>query len=467
MWVGNPASIYNNTFYLESLTSSGGSTNLLTIKNNGNVGIGTTSPVNKFEILATQATQTLIYNFTGSSQNFVVPAGVTQVTIKAWGAGGGGGYPPTNGGGGGYVSGVLTTTPGETLTIVVGGGGSSTGSASLGGYGGGGNGGTSNSAIIGGGGGRSEISGNGGVLTAGGGGGGAGSAGGAGGGVSGGGSTCGSTGGSGGVGGISGNCGVGSGNNGGVTNGGNGGDRPSGGGGGGGGGGYGGGGGGAPSSEGGAGGGGRTVAGGSNTAGSGATPGNNSDSDRGTAGNGGSMGVSGNPGRVIITYSNALSHFVYTNNGKVGIGTTSPSYQLQLSTDSAAKPGTNTWTIASDARIKTNIHPFTDGLSVIDNIDPIWYQYNGKGGFAADGKDYIGVVAQDIEKVAPYTVNTYKAKLNANDTNETELLNFNSHALTFALINSVKELKKENDELKELVCLDHPGAAVCKSVSGA
>ena len=35
----------------------------------------------------------------------------------------------------------------------------------------------------------------------------------------------------------------------------------------------------------------------------------------------------------------------------VGIGTTSPSYQLQLSTDSAAKPTSNTWTIASDARI--------------------------------------------------------------------------------------------------------------------
>ncbi len=160
--------------------------------------------------------------------------------------------------------------------------------------------------------------------------------------------------------------------------------------------------------------------------------------------------------------SGASDVMVIDKEGNVGIGTTAPTYQLQLSTDSAAKPGTSAWTIASDARIKTDIRPFSDGLSVIDNIDPVWYQYNGKGGFAADGKEYIGVLAQDIERVAPYTVGTYKAKLNANDTNETELLNFNSHALTFVLINSVKELKKENEELKALVCLDHPSAEVCR-----
>jgi hypothetical protein len=40
---------------------------------------------------------------------------------------------------------------------------------------------------------------------------------------------------------------------------------------------------------------------------------------------------------------------------KLGLGVNSPSYQLQLSTDSAAKPTTSTWTISSDQRIKTNI----------------------------------------------------------------------------------------------------------------
>ena len=95
---------------------------------------------------------------------------------------------------------------------------------------------------------------------------------------------------------------------------------------------------------------------------------------------------------------------IYSNGGQsyfkdnVGLGITGPTYQLQLSTDSAAKPGTNTWTVASDARIKTDIRPFTDGLNTILGINPVWYKYNGLGGFTADGKDNVGVIAQDIEK---------------------------------------------------------------------
>lgn len=57
--------------------------------------------------------------------------------------------------------------------------------------------------------------------------------------------------------------------------------------------------------------------------------------------------------------NDALSAFtpyltINTNNGRVGIGKT-PGYQLELSTDSAGKPSTNTWTVVSDERLKENI----------------------------------------------------------------------------------------------------------------
>ncbi|MDD5129795.1 MAG: tail fiber domain-containing protein [Candidatus Omnitrophica bacterium] len=147
---------------------------------------------------------------------------------------------------------------------------------------------------------------------------------------------------------------------------------------------------------------------------------------------------------------------LFLSAGNVGIGTTSPTYQLQLSTDSAAKPSTNTWTVASDMRIKKDIRPYTNGLEIIKKIKPVWFKYNGKGGFAQDNQDHVGVVAQEIVKAAPYTINTFRAKLNPEDKEETELLNFNSHALTFDLINAVKELDgkvtdlaRENQELRE------------------
>lgn len=77
------------------------------------------------------------FNYTGGLQTFTVPAGVTSLTIQAWGAQGGG----VDGGNGGYAAGILAVTPGQVLDLYVGGQGSSTTSSAPGGYNGGGNGG--------------------------------------------------------------------------------------------------------------------------------------------------------------------------------------------------------------------------------------------------------------------------------------------------------------------------------------
>ena len=127
-----------------------------------------------------------------------------------------------------------------------------------------------------------------------------------------------------------------------------------------------------------------------------------------------------------------------TNGGRVGIGTLSPSYQLQLSADSAAKPSTNTWTISSDIRVKENINPYTKGLETILKINPVTYDYNGKAGFDKI-KDNIGIIAQDVLDILPESISTYMVKLNDNDDEESELYNLNSHALTYILINAIKE----------------------------
>jgi len=69
--------------------------------------------------------QTFVY--TGTQQSFVVPAGVSNVTVVATGASGGVGFHGSTGGAGGAggrgaeVSAQLSVTPGETLYIEVGG----------------------------------------------------------------------------------------------------------------------------------------------------------------------------------------------------------------------------------------------------------------------------------------------------------------------------------------------------------
>lgn len=62
---------------------------------------------------------------------------------------------------------------------------------------------------------------------------------------------------------------------------------------------------------------------------------------------------------------------VVRKSGNVGIGTSSPSYRLQLGSDSAAKPGTTSWTIASDARLKDISGPYDSGLDEIAALQPV------------------------------------------------------------------------------------------------
>ncbi|MBK9109340.1 MAG: HYR domain-containing protein [Saprospiraceae bacterium] len=66
---------------------------------------------------AEASAQTVVsFNYTGSLQTWVVPAGVTLVNVKAYGAQGGHG-----GGKGAFISGDIAVTPGETINILVGG----------------------------------------------------------------------------------------------------------------------------------------------------------------------------------------------------------------------------------------------------------------------------------------------------------------------------------------------------------
>ncbi len=159
--------------------------------------------------------------------------------------------------------------------------------------------------------------------------------------------------------------------------------------------------------------------------------------------------ILGSPNGIPIRFvtSNAERARI-TSGGNVGIGTTNPVYQLQLSLDSAAKPTSSTWTVVSDERVKTNIRPYETGLEELLQVKPKIFDYNGKAGFDTKAKNNIGVIAQEIKDVIPETVKKYNAKLNEEDTEDTELYNFDSHALTFALINSVKELNNKIEQLE-------------------
>ena len=137
--------------------------------------------------------------------------------------------------------------------------------------------------------------------------------------------------------------------------------------------------------------------------------------------------------------------FVIRKNGYVGIATSSPLYTLHVNGD-AAKPGGGGWIAASDARLKENVIPYTDGLSQLLQIKPVRYHYNKQSGNDTE-VEYVGVIAQELQKVAPYMVGTF-------DLNGAEYLDVDNSAMTYMLINAVQEqqemLNDQQDQIKAL-----------------
>jgi trimeric autotransporter adhesin len=125
---------------------------------------------------------------------------------------------------------------------------------------------------------------------------------------------------------------------------------------------------------------------------------------------------------------------------RIGVGVSSPSYQLHLSQNSAGKPGSSTWTVTSDARFKQDVRPYAEGLSTIRAINPVYFHYNAASGY--DTKpEYVGVLAQELQRVAPYMVKQ-EVREEANGA-KTDYLSVDFGAMDFMLINAVKELDQQ------------------------
>jgi hypothetical protein len=103
-----------------------------------------------------------------------------------------------------------------------------------------------------------------------------------------------------------------------------------------------------------------------------------------------------------------IAGLVFDTSGRLGIGV-SPSYLLQVNTDSAGKPGVGgLWTVVSDERIKKDIVN-ADLTLCYENIKAIPLKYFGW----ADGvyseeqvkdRHNLGWIAQDVQKVFPKAV---------------------------------------------------------------
>ena len=97
----------------------------------------------------------------------------------------------------------------------------------------------------------------------------------------------------------------------------------------------------------------------------------------------------------------------------------------------------NDVTAFSDRRLKTDIEPITNALPKVMQMQGVYYKRND----VEDAREQIGVIAQDMEAIVPEVV------LTADDDMQTKSVDYGK--LCAVLIESIKELKAEIDELKK------------------
>lgn len=132
----------------------------------------------------------------------------------------------------------------------------------------------------------------------------------------------------------------------------------------------------------------------------------------------------------------------FAHNGRIGIGTSSPSYQLELSTDSAGKPSTNVWTITSDERIKENIELADLDIcyNTVKNLPLKKYKWKYYDANQAPDQNMLGWIAQDVQVHFPKAVKEHSFKISETESID-DCLNLNSDQINKALYGAVQKLQ--------------------------
>ena len=159
---------------------------------------------------------------------------------------------------------------------------------------------------------------------------------------------------------------------------------------------------------------------------------------------------------------NPYEHSLYFSNAGGGIGrqtigsyngTTYTVKMTILDNGSIGAPtGTNIYN-PSDVRLKQNIVTLTDGLNKIMGLNPV--KFNWVEEFISDeqDKDMLGFIAQEVQNIVPEAVEGFSdgSSITVGELIIENPLRVNEKFIIPVLVKAIQELKAENDELREIL----------------
>ena len=113
---------------------------------------------------------------------------------------------------------------------------------------------------------------------------------------------------------------------------------------------------------------------------------------------------------------------------------------------------TGVWGVYSDERLKRDIQPYHDGLDAVLQLKPVTFHYNGHEGLSGE-KVQVGLIAQQVEKVAPYMVSHKQGE----DFDDLRVMS--TQALPYMLVNAIQELEAKVVDLERRLAAAESQAA--------
>ncbi len=132
-------------------------------------------------------------------------------------------------------------------------------------------------------------------------------------------------------------------------------------------------------------------------------------------------------GGLSVNAFTAWSNAYFAQN--VGVGVVTPSYRL----DVAGTVGATAYYYTSDQSLKKNVYPLSGSLDKILKLKGVSFEWK------KDGRQEVGLIAQDVEQVYPEVVHTSET---------TGLKSVQYGNLIAPLIEALKEQQKQIDALK-------------------